>query len=210
MEQPLTIALPKGRVMNDAIMMLMNAGVPIGAIEEDSRKLIFFSQDKQFRFIAAKPFDIPTYVEYGVADLGVVGKDILLEEEKDVYELLDLKIGFCRMVVAGREEVGSYPIYYKVATKFPHIAEEYFTQKGEQVEIIKLNGSIEIAPIIGLAEKIVDIVSTGKTLKENRLIELEQICTITARLIANRVSFRLRNNQVLDLLQRMKEGIPDD
>lgn len=205
MKQPLTIALPKGRIMEDAVKMLESSGISTGDLAEDSRRLIFFSGDRRFRFIVAKPFDIPTYVEYGVADLGIVGKDILMEENKDVYELADLKIGFCRMVVAGPQWVETYPIYCRVATKFPHIAEEYFAKKGEQVEVIKLNGSVELAPIIGLADKIVDIVSTGTTLRENRLTELEEICPVTARLIANRVSFRLKNDEVLDLLRRLKE-----
>ncbi|NPV43291.1 MAG: ATP phosphoribosyltransferase [Firmicutes bacterium] len=197
----LTIALPKGRILDESLDLLREAGIDCGNINEDSRKLIFVSDKSNIKFILAKPFDIPTYVEYGVADLGIVGKDILLEEPRDVYELLDLKLGYCRIVVAGPRGKKEYPAHLRVATKFPRITEKYFIEKGRQVEVIKLNGSVELAPIIGLADKIVDIVSTGTTLKENNLVELEQIAEITARLIGNKVSFRLKAPRIDELIK---------
>ncbi|MDI3534714.1 MAG: phosphoribosyltransferase [Thermosediminibacterales bacterium] len=208
MEQ-LTIALSKGRIMKDTLKLLQETGIECSDIYEDSRKLIFNSTKSRIKFIIAKPFDIPTYVEYGVADLGIVGKDVIMEEKKDVYELVDLKFGFCRLVVAGPKERKGYPPHPRIASKYPRIAEEYFMQKGEQVEIIKLNGSVELAPIIGLSDKIVDIVSTGKTLKENNLKELEEIDKITARLIANRVSFRLKSKRINDLIKKINSVIEE-
>lgn len=208
MEQ-LTIALSKGRIMKDTLKLLQEIGIECSDICESSRKLIFNSIKSHIKFIIAKPFDIPTYVEYGVADLGIVGKDVIMEEKKDVYELVDLKFGFCRLVVAGSKERKDYPPHPRIASKYPRITEEYFMQKGEQVEIIKLNGSVELAPIIGLSDKIVDIVSTGKTLKENNLKELEEIDEITARLIANRVSFRLKSKRINDLIKRINSVIEE-
>jgi len=205
--QKLTIAMPKGRIFEEAVHFLQQAGLQVTAELQDSRKLIIPVENAQLEFILAKPTDVPTYVEYGVADVGVVGKDVLLEEERDVYELLDLQIGYCRMMVAGMPDWKPTEAP-RVATKYPKIASRYFREQGQQVEVIKLNGSVELAPMIGLADRIVDIVSTGRTLKENGLVELEHICEITTRLIANRASYRMKSEAVDDIAQKFMEAIP--
>ncbi|MEW9669468.1 ATP phosphoribosyltransferase [Ammoniphilus sp. 3BR4] len=191
----LTVAMPKGRIFEEAVELLRKAGLSIPPEFEDSRKLIIPVDEVNMDFILAKPTDVPTYVEYGVADIGVVGKDVLLEEDRDVYELLDLKISHCRLSVAGLPDWKPTDAP-RVATKYPKVASRYFREQGAQVEVIKLNGSIELAPLIGLADRIVDIVSTGRTLKENGLVELEEIIPITTRLIANRVSYRMKNEEI--------------
>jgi ATP phosphoribosyltransferase len=206
-ERKLTIAMPKGRLFEEAVAFLQQAGMQVTAELQDSRKLIIPVKNTSLEFILAKPTDVPTYVEYGVADVGVAGKDVLLEEERDVYELLNLQIGYCRMVVAGLEDWTPTEAP-RVATKYPRIASRYFREQGQQVEVIKLNGSVELAPLIGLADRIVDIVSTGRTLKENGLVELEHICEITTRLIANRASYRMKSEAVDDIAQKFLEVIP--
>jgi ATP phosphoribosyltransferase len=199
----LTIAMPKGRIFGEATELLRQAGVPLPSdVSEDSRKLTVSAQEAGLSFLLVKPVDVPTYVEHGVADLGVVGKDVLLEEERDVYELLDLGISPCHMAVAGLPD-WSPVLHPKVATKYPRIADRYFREQGQQVEVIKLNGSVELAPLIGLADRIVDIVSTGRTLKENGLTELEHITDITSRLIANRASYRLKSGRIQDLYEKL-------
>lgn len=205
--QKLTIAMPKGRIFEEAVHFLQQAGLQVTAELQDSRKLVIPVENARLEFILAKPTDVPTYVEYGVADVGVVGKDVLLEEERDVYELLDLQIGYCRMMVAGMPDWKPTDAP-RVATKYPKIASRYFREQGQQVEVIKLNGSVELAPMIGLADRIVDIVSTGRTLKENGLVELEHICEITTRLIANRASYRMKSEAVDDIAQKFLEVIP--
>lgn len=159
-ERKLTIAMPKGRIFEEAVAFLQQAGMEVTAELQDSRKLIIPVKNTSLEFILAKPTDVPTYVEYGVADVGVAGKDVLLEEERDVYELLNLQIGYCRMVVAGLEDWTPTEAP-RVATKYPRIASRYFREQGQQVEVIKLNGSVELAPLIGLADRIVDIVSSA-------------------------------------------------
>ncbi|EJL46833.1 ATP phosphoribosyltransferase [Brevibacillus agri] len=206
-EQKLTIAMPKGRIFEEAVHFLQQAGLEVTAELQDSRKLVIPVENARLEFILAKPTDVPTYVEYGVADVGVVGKDVLLEEERDVYELLDLQIGYCRMMVAGLPDWKPTEAP-RVATKYPKIASRYFREQGQQVEVIKLNGSVELAPMIGLADRIVDIVSTGRTLKENGLVELEHICEITTRLIANRASYRMKSEAVDDIAGKFLEVIP--
>ncbi|GEB35159.1 MULTISPECIES: ATP phosphoribosyltransferase [Brevibacillus] len=206
-EQKLTIAMPKGRIFEEAVHFLQQAGLEVTAELQDSRKLVIPVENASLEFILAKPADVPTYVEYGVADVGVVGKDVLLEEERDVYELLDLQIGYCRMMVAGLPDWKPTDSP-RVATKYPKIASRYFREQGQQVEVIKLNGSVELAPMIGLADRIVDIVSTGRTLKENGLVELEHICEITTRLIANRASYRMKSEAVDDIAGKFLEVIP--
>jgi ATP phosphoribosyltransferase len=192
----LTIAMAKGRILREAVDLFKRAGLPVSkSLEDDSRKLVISLPEAGISLFLAKPMDVPTYVEYGVADLGIVGKDVLLEQARDVYELLDLNISPCRIAVAGKPD-WEPTLYPRVATKYPHIAENYFKEKGQQVEVIFLNGSVELAPITGLADRIVDIVSTGKTLKENGLVELERICTVTSRLIANRASYRLKSGPI--------------
>ncbi|OYD08144.1 ATP phosphoribosyltransferase [Paludifilum halophilum] len=208
MTDRLTIAMPKGRIFGEAVQLLRETGLdlPGDLAEEESRKLTVSVPKLGFSFLLVKPVDVPAYVEHGVADLGVVGKDVLMEEERDVYELLDLKISPCRISVAGLPD-WSPVIHPKVATKYPRIADQYFREQGQQVEVIRLNGSVELAPRIGLADRIVDIVSTGRTLKENGLVELEFIKDVTSRLIANRASYRLKSGVIDDLYQRLAERI---
>lgn len=207
MSTMLTIAMPKGRIFEEAADLLRKAGFRLPPEFEDSRKLIIDVPEENFRFILAKPMDVPTYVEHGVADLGIAGKDVMLEEERDVYELLDLKISKCYLAVAGLPNTTMSNVAPKVATKYPHVAAAYFREQGEQVEIIKLNGSIELAPIIGLADRIVDIVSTGRTLVENGLVEYEEIVDITSRLIVNPVSYQVKDKRISELVDRLNEVI---
>jgi ATP phosphoribosyltransferase len=207
MKDQLTIAMPKGRIFNEAAELLRNAGFELPPEFDDSRKLIIDVENENFRFILAKPMDVATYVEHGVADLGIAGKDVLLEEERDVYELLDLKISSCYLAVAGLPDTKMNDVAPKIATKYPNIAAAYFREQGEQVEIIKLNGSIELAPLIGLADRIVDIVSTGRTLKENGLVEYETITTVTSRLIVNPVSYRIKDERISELIKRLNDVI---
>ena len=199
----LKVAMPKGRIYKQASKLLREAGIPIPTEFDDTRKLIIELPDAKMEFIMAKPVDVPTYVEYGVTDIGIVGKDILMEEDRDVYELLDLGIARCRMSVIALPD-WKPTINPRVATKYPSVASAYFRELGQQVEVIKLNGSIELAPMIGLADRIVDMVETGQTLRENGLVEQNEIFSITSRLIANRVSYRMKNEriqQLCDLLQ---------
>lgn len=199
----LTIAMPKGRIFEEAAELLRQAGYKLPPEFDDSRKLIIDVPEERIRFILAKPMDVVTYVEHGVADLGIAGKDVMLEEDRDVYEVLDLKISACYLAVAGLPNTKIGAVAPKVATKYPKVASSYFREQGEQVEIIKLNGSIELAPLIGLAERIVDIVSTGRTLKENGLVELERIQDITSRLIVNPVSYRMKDQFIDDMVERL-------
>ncbi|MED0668290.1 ATP phosphoribosyltransferase [Bacillus badius] len=205
----LTIAMPKGRIFEEAAGLLRKAGYQLPPDLDESRKLIIEVPEEQLRFFLAKPMDVATYVEYGVADLGIAGKDVLLEEERDVYELIDLKISPCYLAVAGLPDTTVDEVAPKVATKYPNVASSYFRGKGEQVEIIKLNGSIELAPMIGLADRIVDIVSTGRTLKENGLVEYETIVDITSRLIVNPASYRLKDKEIGQLVSRLAETIAE-
>lgn len=203
MDKQLTIAMPKGRIFEEAVELLLKAGFRIPPELDESRKLIIDVPEESLRFILAKPMDVATYVEHGVADIGIAGKDVLLEEERDVYELLDLKISPCYLAVAGLPNTKMNDVAPRVATKYPHIAAAYFREQGEQVEIIKLNGSIELAPIIGLSDRIVDIVSSGRTLKENGLVEYERIVDVTSRLIVNPVSYRLKDSVINKLVERL-------
>ncbi|MGX1402067.1 ATP phosphoribosyltransferase [Bradyrhizobium japonicum] len=207
MTNVLTIAMPKGRIFEEAAELLRKAGYKLPPEFDDNRKLIIEVPEEGLRFILAKPMDVATYVEHGVADIGIAGKDVLLEEERDVYELLDLKISSCYLAVAGLPETKMNEVAPKVATKYPKVAEAYFREQGEQVEIIKLNGSIELAPLIGLSDRIVDIVSTGRTLKENGLVEYERIQDVTSRLIVNPVSYRIKDTQIDELVVRLHEVV---
>jgi ATP phosphoribosyltransferase len=199
----LKVAMPKGRINKPAIKLLQDAGFAVPDDLDDSRKLIISVPEAQLEFIMAKPVDVATYVEYGVADIGIVGKDVLMEENRDVYELLDLGIARCRMSVIGLPD-WTPSLHPRVATKYPNVASQYFRERGQQVEVIKLNGSIELAPLIGLADRIVDMVETGRTLQENGLVEMEQIFAITSRLIANRVSYRMKNDVIQQLCDRLQ------
>ncbi|OKO95997.1 ATP phosphoribosyltransferase [Geobacillus proteiniphilus] len=204
----LTIAMPKGRIFDEALELLRQADYQLPPEFTESRKLVIEVAEEQMRFILAKPMDVVTYVEHGVADLGIAGKDVLMEEERDVYELLDLQISRCHLAVAGLPGAKMNEIAPRVATKYPNIASTYFREQGEQVEIIRLNGSIELAPLIGLADRIVDIVSTGRTLKENGLVELERIAEVTSRLIVNPASYRLNGGDIERLVDRLAAVIP--
>ena len=205
----ITIALAKGRLAKKAMGMLEEVGITCEEMKDpDSRKLIFTNEELKFRFFLAKANDVPTYVEYGAADIGIVGKDTILEEGRKMYEVLDLKIGKCRMCVAGPEnaaELLKHGELIRVATKYPDIAKDYFYNKKHQtVEIIKLNGSIELAPIVGLSEVIVDIVETGSTLKENGLVVLEEVCPLSARMVVNQVSMKMEHERITKLINDLR------
>lgn len=205
----ITIALAKGRLAKKAMAMLEEVGITCEEMKDpDSRKLIFSNEDLKLRFFLAKANDVPTYVEYGAADIGIVGKDTILEEGRKMYEVLDLKMGKCRMCVAGpasAAELLKHGELIRVATKYPGIAKDYFYNKKHQtVEIIKLNGSIELAPIVGLSEVIVDIVETGSTLKENGLVVLEEVCPLSARMVVNQVSMKMEHERITKLIYDLK------
>ena len=205
-EELLRIAMPKGRIYKKAAALFREAGLDLPEDLDDSRKLIIPVPELRMEFIMAKPVDVPTYVEYGVTDLGIVGKDVLVEDNRDVYELLDLGIARCRMSVIGLQD-WKPTLHPRVATKYPVVASKYFRERGQQVEVIKLNGSIELAPLIGLADRIVDMVETGTTLRENGLVEMEKMFDITSRLIANRVSYRMKSEAVQSLCDRLSAAI---
>jgi ATP phosphoribosyltransferase len=206
-KERLTLALPKGRLLDGALALLRDLGVE--GIEADSRKLIFIDPRRRLRVLYLKPADIPAYVTYGAADLGIVGKDILLEQDPDVYEPLDLGFGFCRLVVAEpralleRDDPAKWS-WVRVATKYPRLTEEYFSNRGVQVEIVHLDGSIELAPLVGLAERIVDLVQSGETLRANGLAEVAEITRSTARLIVNRASMKTEYEAVQSLVEEMR------
>lgn len=200
----LNVALPKGRLGEKVYKIFEQAGFPCPSILENSRKLIFENKDAGVRYFWAKPSDVAIYVERGAADIGVAGKDILLEYEPEIYELLDLNMGKCRMCVAARKDFKDDLNYtLKVATKFSNIARNYYASVGRDIDIIHLNGSIEIAPILGLSDVIVDIVETGTTLKENDLEVIETIVPISARLIANKSSFKFKQSQIEKIVREM-------
>lgn len=204
MKTMLNIALPKGRLGEKVYAMFEQAGFDCPAIKETNRKLIFENPENGVRYFWVKPSDVAIYVEHGVADIGVAGKDILLEYEPDVYELLDLNIGKCRMAVAAKEDFYDNPEHtLRVATKFSNITRNYYRSQGRDIDIIHLNGSIEIAPILGLSDVIVDIVETGTTLRENKLEVVETIVPISARLIANKSGFRFKNQAISLLMEKM-------
>lgn len=205
----ITIALAKGRLAKKAMEILEQIGITCDEINDpNSRKLIFTNEDLKLKFFLAKASDVPTYVEYGAADIGIVGKDTILEEGKKLYEVIDLKLGQCRMCVAGpssAKELLRHGELIRVATKYPNIAKDFFYNKKHQtVEIIKLNGSIELAPIVGLSEVIVDIVETGSTLRENGLEVLEEICTLSARMIVNQVSMKMENERITKMINELR------
>ena len=207
----LNVALPKGRLGEKVYQMFAKAGYECPSILEKNRKLIFENEEKQVRYFWVKPSDVSIYVERGAADIGVAGKDILLEYAPDVYELCDLNIGKCFMAVAAKKEFDPDSVKtLRVATKFTNIASDYYTKIGRDIDIIKLNGSIEIAPILGLSDVIVDIVETGITLKENNLEVKTKILPISARLIANKSSFRFKNSAIEQIAASMKEQVSDN
>lgn len=208
----LTFALGKGRLAKKTLQLFEQIGITCVEMKDpDTRKLIFVNEELKLRFFLAKGPDVPTYVEYGAADIGVVGKDTILEEGRNIYEVLDLGFGKCRMCICGPEsarELLQHHEQIRVATKYPHIAKDYFYNKKHQtVEIIKLNGSIELAPIVGLSEVICDIVETGTTLKENGLTVLEEVCPLSARVVVNQVSMKMDNERITKLISDLKTVI---
>lgn len=206
----ITLALPKGRLLRETVNMLGPMGVTFRGDLETSRSLVHESGDKSIRILLLRARDVATFVEYGGADAGVVGKDLLMEEVPAVYEPLDLGFGLCRLVVAEPERArGELKTrsFIRIATKYPNITERYFSSVGVQVEIIKLYGSIELAPIVGMADGIVDLVSTGQTLRANRLVEVETIAESTARLIFNRSSLKTKYEEISPFLDKMRRGV---
>ncbi len=206
----ITIALAKGRLALNTLEILEKIGITCEEIKDkSSRKLIFVNEELKLKFFLAKANDVPTYIEYGAADIGFVGKDTILEEGRKMYEVVDLGLGRCRMCVAGptsAKELLQHGELIRVATKYPNIAKDYFYNKKHQtVEIIKLNGSIELAPIVGLSEVIVDIVETGSTLRENGLEVLEEICNISARMVVNEVSMKMEHERITKIIKALKE-----
>jgi ATP phosphoribosyltransferase len=207
----LRVAVPKGAIFEDALRAFARAGLPVDVLREDGRKLFYEAEGTEF--IVCRPSDVPVYVEYGAADIGIVGKDVLEEQKPNVVELKDLETGWCRMILAapaGRtdevREAIEHAEVVRVATKYPRTARRYFEGIGRQAEIIALHGSIELAPLVGLAECIVDLTATGTTLRENNLTVLDEISSSTARLIANRGAYRLRNGEVAALLETMEKN----
>lgn len=214
-ERYLTVALGKGRLAKSAMELFEKIGIPCEEMKDkDSRKLIFVNEEHKMRFFLSKGPDVPTYVEYGAADIGIVGEDTILEEARNVYEVLDLGFGKCRMCVCGPKEAAEYLKHQKlirVATKYPRIAKNYFyNRKDQTIDIIKLNGSIELAPIVGLSEVIVDIVETGSTLRENGLVVLEEICPLSARVIVNQVSMKMENERITKIITALKEELEEN
>lgn len=208
----LTIALAKGRLADLAIEIFEKIGLNCSEMKDKSRKLIFKDEENKISFMLVKASDVPVYVEYGAADLGVVGKDTLLEEGRNLYEVLDLGFGKCKMAVAAKKDLPPHSLsnrnLIRVASKYPNIARDYFQSiKGQNVEIIKLSGSVELAPLVGLSEVIVDIVESGKTLKENGLEVIEEICQISARLVVNRVSMKLERERILNTVNKIRSII---
>lgn len=207
----LTIALSKGRLTDLSIDLFEAIGIDCSEVKESSRKLILTDERNKIKFFLAKPSDVPTYVEYGAADIGIVGKDTLLEEARNLYEVLNLGFAACRMVVAGPEELqGKLDLLAnkRVATKYPRIAREYFEHKRkESIEVIKLNGSVELAPLVGLSEVIVDLVESGRTLKENGLVVLDTIADISARMVVNRVSMKMESERINKIIEGIRRQL---
>jgi ATP phosphoribosyltransferase len=209
----LRVAVPKGAIFEDALGALGGAGLPVDVLRRNGRRLVYRAGETEF--IVSRPSDVPVFVEYGAADVGIVGKDVLEEQSPNVMELRDLGSGACRMILAAPQgEAGAvqraiqHAEVVRVATKFPNTARRYFESLGRQAEIIELHGSIELAPLVGLAECIVDLTATGTTLRQNDLVVLDEISTSTARLIANRGAYRLRHEQISALLDSMRGGLP--
>lgn len=208
----ITVALAKGRLAEKAMEMFEKIGISCEEMKDKtSRKLIFSNEELGIRFFLSKTSDVPTYVEYGAADIGIVGRDTILEEGRQLYEVLDLKMGKCKMCVCGpaaAAELLKHHEQIRVATKYPNITKDYFYNKKHQtVEIIKLNGSIELAPIVGLSEVIVDIVETGTTLRENGLEVLEEICDLSAKMVVNRVSMKRENKRISQIIKDINEKV---
>ncbi|MCH3999779.1 MAG: ATP phosphoribosyltransferase [Lachnospiraceae bacterium] len=214
-ERYLTVALTKGRLAERTLDLFEEIGYPMEEMKDKkSRRLIFTDEEHRLRFFLAKGPDVPTYVEYGAADIGVAGEDIILEEKRRVYEVLDLGFGRCRMCVAGPASAGEFLKHHemiRVASKYPNIARDYFyNEKQQTVDIIKLNGSVELGPIVGLSDVIVDIVETGSTLRENGLVILEEVCPLSARMIVNQVSMQMETERIRSLILKLREQVQKD
>ncbi len=204
----LTIALPKGRLGDQVYRLFSGIGYECAAIYEDNRKLVFENPERGVRYLLVKPSDVPIYVEHGAADVGVAGKDVLLEAQPDVYELMDLKIGKCRLCVAAKNGyIENRDRALRVATKYPRVARDHYASVNREIEIIKLNGSIELAPILGLSDVILDVVESGKTLQENDLSVLETVHPVTARLIANRSSYMFKEELIREMTLKLREVV---
>jgi ATP phosphoribosyltransferase len=210
MTEGITIALSKGKLLAPTLALFRQAGYAAYHVDESDRRLIVEYPDHGHRVLIVRPSDVPVYVEYGAADLGVVGKDVLLEQSPDVYEPVDLRLGICKLVVAkpnGQSPIQRLSSKVRVATKYPNITERFFNHQGMPVELIKLYGSIELAPLVGLADRIVDLVETGQTLKANHLVEEEIIAWSSARLIVNRASLKLKHAVVTEVIVRIKKQV---
>jgi ATP phosphoribosyltransferase len=209
-KESLTIALSKGRLFDEALGLLSKAGVEIASPDINSRKLMIPDTRGRFKFFIVKPIDVPTYVEYGVADAGIVGRDVLLESNADVHQPLNLQIGICKMVVASPKATAGQNYKelsaVRIATKYPRVTTEYFTRQGVPVEIIPLSGSVELAPVLGLSDRIVDLVSSGRTLAENGLEVIETICDISGRLVVNRASYQIKRREVTELIELLSDA----
>ncbi len=207
-----TIALPKGRILKEAVELFKEAGIDMSMILKNDRMLTCENKKEGLKFMILRAQDVPTYVEYGAADMGIVGKDVLMEQTRDLYEPLDLGLGYCRMVVAEPKKLSETDdpaswTHIRVGTKYPNITLKFFTEKGIQVDIIKLYGSIELAPILGLSERVVDLVETGETLKQNGLVEVEDIMEITSRLVCNRASLKTRPKRIKEIIERLGAAV---
>ncbi len=209
MDKAVTFALAKGRLANKAVELLEGQGIDCGVLREQGRRLVFDGPDG-CRFLLVKPSDVPTYVDHGVADVGVVGKDTLMEENRPLYEMLDLGFGACRLCVAGRPGTSLNDRHLRVATKYPRIAAEVFAQRGSTIEIIRLNGSVELGPLVGLSDVILDIVESGATLKANGLCVLEEICPVSARLVVNRVSLKTKESAIRPLVEGLRAALKEE
>ena len=208
MRDIVSIAVPKGKLMKPSISLLSKIGIKGIGLNSDSRRLIFNDKKNHYRLMIVRAIDVPTYVEHGAADMGIAGKDLILDQGKDIYEPLDLGFGHCTIVLAGpKEGINTRRGYskLKVATKYPNIAEDYFSRKGIPAEIIKLYGSIELAPLTGLADRIIDLSSSGRTLAENNLVILDVIAESTARLIVNRASIKIKYERITEIISRLRE-----
>jgi ATP phosphoribosyltransferase len=206
--RPLTIAVPKGRVQKSLSALFVKAGLDSLALDVDDRRLVRDSADGKMRFLLLKPDDVPTYVEFGAADIGVSGRDVLLERRYDLYQPLDLGIGRCKMVVAAPIERPPLPDVPRVASKYPRIAAEHFAARGRQVEVVFVQGSLELAPLVGLADLIVDLVETGTTLRENKLEIVEDVATISSVIVANRAAYKLRSSEIAPLIDLLAAASP--
>ncbi len=205
-----TIALAKGRLANESIALLKKCGIECEEDIDNTRKLIIFDKTKEYRFILVKPADVPTYVDHGVADIGIAGKDTLMEAGLPLYEMADLKFGRCRLAVAGypgKKDRSLTSSILRVATKYPKIAKKHFAAKGESIECIRLCGSVELGPILGLSDVILDIVESGRTLKENGLVVTEEVCEVTARLAVNRASLKIKSAMLTPLIDKIRTTV---